>query len=238
MPGSKICNRCLVSKSKLDFGRNAKGKDGLDPSCRQCHCLRAKEKREQNKKHPEIKECGQKTCSCCKRSLPIQSFQLDRGRSDGRQYSCRECMTKMQRIRQAKRTATYQAPVGSKVCPKCKQTLSISSFTVEKGRADGVAHVCKKCKSERRQVLRLEVMAHYCEGEPSCACCGENHPYFLSIDHINGGGGKHRASISDTNFYRFLKREGYPEGYRILCHNCNQAFGYYGYCPHQKEKGH
>ena len=30
---------------------------------------------------------------------------------------------------------------------------------------------------------------------------------------------------------------GFPKDkYRLLCHNCNQSMGWYGYCPHQKEK--
>jgi len=27
--------------------------------------------------------------------------------------------------------------------------------------------------------------------------------------------------------------QGYPTGFRVLCHNCNQAIGLYGYCPHK-----
>ncbi len=71
-----------------------------------------------------------------------------------------------------------------------------------------------------------------------CACCGESHSEFLSIDHINGGGAKHRKSLGilggGTNFYKWLKKEGFPQGeYQLLCHNCNQALGAYGYCPHK-----
>jgi hypothetical protein len=29
-----------------------------------------------------------------------------------------------------------------------------------------------------------------------------------------------------------LARNGFPDGYRVLCHNCNMALGQYGYCPH------
>lgn len=35
-----------------------------------------------------------------------------------------------------------------------------------------------------------------------------------------------------TDFYRKLKQLGFPSGYRVLCHNCNQAIGFYGRCPH------
>jgi len=80
---------------------------------------------------------------------------------------------------------------------------------------------------------RYRVLGHY---GGVCACCGEERFEFLSIDHIKGGGTKHRAEIGGgTNMVGWLLKEGLPEGYRVLCHNCNQAFGFYGRCPHQDE---
>jgi len=90
-----------------------------------------------------------------------------------------------------------------------------------------------KRKSCRK--LKLEVMNHY---GGKCACCGESILEFLAIDHPNGGGNKDRIekcgakNRGGDNFYRTLKRLGFPSGYRVLCHNCNQARGYYGGCPH------
>ena len=78
---------------------------------------------------------------------------------------------------------------------------------------------------------KLDVISHY---GGKCACCGEDRYEFLSIDHINGGGGRHREMIG-PHILRWIQKQGYPEGYRILCHNCNQSLGFYGYCPHQKE---
>jgi hypothetical protein len=36
--------------------------------------------------------------------------------------------------------------------------------------------------------------------------------------------------------YRWLISSGFPEGFRVLCHNCNQAIGLYGFCPHQQHQ--
>lgn len=55
---------------------------------------------------------------------------------------------------------------------------------------------------------------------------------FLSIDHINGGGNRHREKVGSAKVYAWLKKRGYPKGYQVLCHNCNQAIGLYGKCPH------
>jgi hypothetical protein len=83
--------------------------------------------------------------------------------------------------------------------------------------------------------VRYRVLSHYSGGSPSCACCGETIFQFLAIDHIDGGGLKSRKSLglrSSTQLYRYLENESFPPGYRVLCHNCNLAIGFYGYCPH------
>lgn len=64
----------------------------------------------------------------------------------------------------------------------------------------------------------LEMIDVYGE---KCAVCGENTPEFLTIDHVNGGGTKHRRQISG-DFKKWLKSQGWPKnGYRLLCANCN-----------------
>ena len=84
--------------------------------------------------------------------------------------------------------------------------------------------------SELRLQARLEVINHY---GGKCTCCGEDELEFLCIDHINGGGKKHREEINSTNIYTWLINNNYPEGFRVLCHNCNMSLGIYGYCPHE-----
>ena len=86
---------------------------------------------------------------------------------------------------------------------------------------------------------RRKVVLEYYGGVPTkCACCGESRIEFLSIDHINGGGSKHRKELKifGIRFNDWLIKNNYPEGYRILCHNCNQSLGFYGYCPHERER--
>lgn len=89
-----------------------------------------------------------------------------------------------------------------------------------------------KKKSERK--LKLEVFIHYGGSPPKCACCSETEFVFLSIDHINGGGSKHRREIRKS-IYRWLKHNNFPEGYQVLCFNCNEGKRIKGICPHQEE---
>jgi len=67
-----------------------------------------------------------------------------------------------------------------------------------------------------------------------CACCGEDNPVLLVIDHINGNGQADRSLKGRGRaMYAHLKKLGYPRGeYRLLCHNCNMSLGFFGYCPH------
>jgi hypothetical protein len=86
---------------------------------------------------------------------------------------------------------------------------------------------------ELRRKYRQEAFDAY---GGACTCCGENRYEFLTIDHPDGGGRRERKSLSifgAAGFARWLAKQGYPPGYRVLCHNCNSAYGYYGYCPHQ-----
>jgi hypothetical protein len=92
--------------------------------------------------------------------------------------------------------------------------------------------------ARRYRRLRLEALQYYGGQEPECACCGEWHLSFLALDHIAGGGTQHRKDLNaaSLNIWEFLRREEYPIGYRVLCHNCNGARGYYGSCPHEDER--
>jgi hypothetical protein len=86
---------------------------------------------------------------------------------------------------------------------------------------------------------RWIILIHYGGDPPKCACCGETRYEFLSIDHINGGGNEERKKFLTTTgkynprkFYQWLIDNNFPEGFRVLCMNCNFALGHYGYCPH------
>lgn len=139
--------------------------------------------------------------------------------------------------------------VKTQICSKCKEEKPSEAFHpynhprkkrqayciscvnayYREHRKEYLAKACKKRKERRRICIE-----HY---GGKCACCGEITDEFLSIDHINGDGHKHRKQINRASVYYWLIKNDFPEGFRILCHNCNQAMGIYGYCPHQKMKG-
>jgi hypothetical protein len=88
-----------------------------------------------------------------------------------------------------------------------------------------------------RAEAKAAALVAYGGEKPACACCGETLPGMLTIDHIGGGGNEHRRSIGGTNraganTYIWLRKNGFPEGFRVLCFGCNDAIGAYGACPH------
>lgn len=57
---------------------------------------------------------------------------------------------------------------------------------------------------------------------------------FLALDHINGGGKADReAKGGVADWWYALVKQGFPDGYQVLCHNCNWAKHSLGVCPHQ-----
>jgi len=96
----------------------------------------------------------------------------------------------------------------------------------------------KKRAQKRNQERRKTVLIHYSGDSPKCACCGESHLGFLCIDHVDGGGNKHRKKLNRKThgFWRWLIEQNFPNGYRVLCHNCNFAIGAYDRCPHEDNR--
>lgn len=81
-------------------------------------------------------------------------------------------------------------------------------------------------RAQYHEKTRYTVFRHYAMSEkPSCLSCGIADMDVLTIDHIFGGGRKHRIEIraynSATAFYRWLVRNSFPDGFQVLCQNCN-----------------
>lgn len=139
-------------------------------------------------------------------------------------------------------------------CSKCGERKALSFMVIKSG---SWPDVCKACENKRTQTwrnsdhgrqlmreakarynekLKREVLSYYSRGTFRCACkgCPERSKSlaFLCIDHKNGGGNKHRKEIGIDRLYRWLRANGYPKGFQVLCHNCNHAKHVLGRCPH------
>lgn len=140
---------------------------------------------------------------------------------DWRMTTCSKCGAQFE--------ATYlKNGKAHKLCGKCRQWQRDTMRRARKRDPEGNAQYHR----DLRRRYSAEAFAAY---GGKCTCCGEERLEFLTFDHPDGGGRKHREAIGvggGSNFARWLAREGYPEGYRLLCYNCNMALGYWKYCPH------
>jgi hypothetical protein len=83
-----------------------------------------------------------------------------------------------------------------------------------------------------RAALKAEIILAY---GGKCRCCGESEPKFLTVDHTENDGHKHRLQIGNGGMttYRWLRKNGFPKkGFQLLCFNCNLAKSFFGACPH------
>lgn len=153
---------------------------------------------------------------------------------------CKPCINKieMSRYHAKKKSA---GPVGL-LCNRCGAELvfgknwrssswRVSLYLCISCKASGERGNYRKYDKPRRDAIRTEMIAAY---GGCCKCCGETESKFLGIDHIYGGGRKEREKLgAGVHYYRVLRKQGYPKDrFQLLCHNCNQAKGFYGQCPH------
>lgn len=88
----------------------------------------------------------------------------------------------------------------------------------------------------RRSRLMLKLAAFEAYGGPFCACCGERELIFLTMDHVNGREDVGHKGMLSKDLYLWLARNNFPEGFQVLCFNCNH--GKYlngGECPHRSK---
>lgn len=71
-----------------------------------------------------------------------------------------------------------------------------------------------------RRIMRHIAFDKY--GGRACIRCGNIYNSMLVLDHVNGGGNKQRREIG-ANIFSWLKAHNYPDGYQVLCQNCNMA---------------
>lgn len=143
-------------------------------------------------------------------------------------------------------------PTETKICNKCGIEQSVDEFYPRwrKGRASDLQARCSTClgagvkvyrdkdrpkwrkiNRDSWQRVRSIVLTAY-GNKCNCPGCEVTEPHFLALDHVDGGGKKHREKFGTIGIYMDVIRRGFPSEFQLLCHNCNQAKGYYGECPH------
>lgn len=127
-----------------------------------------------------------------------------------------------------------------KICNDCNIELLEYNWIFHSDKYKKKTYICDVCRKKKskeyitnnkkeisitkknyRFKLRLDIINYY---GGKCQICGENDIYYLTIDHINNDGNidrKVKKLGSGHNFYRYLIKNNFPEGFRVLCFNCN-----------------
>lgn len=127
-------------------------------------------------------------------------------------------------------------PVGASRCPGCA--------LYQRGRGCAKLGTANKGIEKRESLntnarlhtlrVRADVYRHYGHGQIRCACCGEREIACLSLDHIDGGGTKHRRENPNMKcLAKWAKQSNYPPIFQVLCMNCNRSKYVYGECHHR-----
>jgi len=197
-----------------------------------------------------------KVCIGCRHEKPLEDFTKHPRMKSGRQSRCRECTRNGRRDKANNNRGKGLCFCGEKPAPNSKLCLfhqdKASHYHRNYMKDPVKKSALQKRNRELQQQLKLETFDAY--GGRSCSCCGEHRIEFLSIDHIQGsprrgsrlgvknGEGQFKApprqatNRTGGGLYRWLKKNSYPKGFRVLCMNCNFAHGHAGYCPHELER--
>lgn len=217
MDQQRTCKVCGETKPIDDFYLYDKRRGYRSRSCIAC----------ESEKRNNLLET-ERTCKTCGVGKPLSEFNIAQGREGYRRHECKPCESA--RKKEWYNRNYHQARQRQKEA--YEQRKNQPRFHSEERRK----YLRELAKRSRAKYKDLAIK-HY--GGYKCACCGETEPLFLTLDHINNDGYMLRKYGEQpggaAQIYHWLHKHGYPEGFQVLCMNCN--FGKArngGICPHKK----
>jgi hypothetical protein len=229
------CGHCKKEKPLSEMSSTAV-KGGSPNWCKECVREYARQRRITSEP-----KTGTMICTKCGLEKPVSEMSSSAVKGTGANW-CKDCtneLTRKWRNRVPGKAAAYMREYRAKyperhkkqaATRRKKKIAEMNPMELELFRKQETDH-----SRYFNQKLREEVFDAYGH---RCACCGESNPFFLSIDHIDNDGAQKRKSGEQpkggTSFYRWLKKNGFPKGFQVLCMNCNVGkHRNGGICPHQ-----
>ena len=159
-----------------------------------------------------------KICAECKNELPIDAFSIRNRERDGHYCYCKECKSKQDKLYRKNNKDKIKKKAHEKYLRNIEHINKKSTLYSKQNREK-----CRAWGTKAKNKLKAEIFVHYGNGEIKCKLCPELDLNLLTIDHINGNGNQHRKEIGKKtgyNFYSWLKKNNYPDGYQVLCWTC------------------
>jgi hypothetical protein len=208
---TKPCIKCSRVLPLDEFHRHPSTRDGHQGTCKDCV---RENVRLWNEANPEKVRENRRRWKAANREKVLESARRfreanrEKRREESRRYS-EEHREDIRRYREEHREEARERTRQWREANPEKTREAVSRWQQEQART---------------------VFTHYSgTGPPSCACCGATKR--LSIDHVHGGGKEHRIALfgkedaGGPRFYYWLIKNGFPDGYQVLCMPCNASKG-------------
>ena len=169
--------------------------------------------------------------------------QSEKGKASSKKYRSKpEIKVKMKEHAQSSEYKKWKKDYNARPETRAKERIRKSTSEYKKKAKVYTQKPDVKAKADAKilfnAMVRLNVLLTYSKRHsnsdvPCCNCCGQNsHPEFLAIDHIFGK--KQMDSIPElvaigyssklkNHLLPWIIDNNFPEGFQILCHNCNQS---------------
>lgn len=201
---------------------------GAEASCKKCRAAnneRRKKQYEAKKAASKCPQCGSPTdgtvlCAGCRGNQTGSQRRYYRNKAAG---VCRFCGKPSDGKSRCVECAEKQKPAARRHYEKRKQEGRCSRCgrpVDDKTRCSACSELDSEAGRLRYRQLRDEVFAAY--GGYQCSLCPCCDPDVMEIDHVDGGGNEHRREIGQSALYAWLKSNGFPAGFRVLCPTCNK----------------
>ena len=189
-----------------------------------------------------------KRCCKCGASKPLMDYWFD-AKKNRHNPRCRTCQAadraswkarNSDRVKQTNRAWQLANPERVKATQD-RWKAKNPGIAAQRMREWRLANLERHRGTCRRNDQRMKDACYEAYGGYRCACCGESHPQFLTIDHINNDGAAHRKDVNNglrrgggKKIYTWLISNNFPAGFQILCMNCNWGKARNGgICPHR-----
>lgn len=213
----RTCKTCGESKLAEEFYLYDKTRNYRSRSCIPC---------EQAKRLSVVELT--RICKTCGTEQPIDKFNFSSRLFGYRRHECLTCETARMRTWHSDNIVSANAKM--KAAYEIRKNSPKAQSEEKRLYANNAA---KKTRIKHKDLA----FRHY--GGYICACCGETEPLFLTLDHVNNDGyvrNKYGGEArSGARLYHWLHAHSYPEGFQVLCMNCNLGKARNGgICPHNK----
>lgn len=174
----------------------------LDPEKRQATQHRYRERLRQR-----VLDRYGRCCSSCNEEREL-ALELDHIHDDGKVHAVKRAGSIYLDAFHEERDDIYQI-----LCASCNWRKHLAVLKRKRS-----PH--RTARNNRRSRARLRKLVIDVYGG-ACRGCGERDLDVLLMDHVQNDGHLHRRQVKASALYRWLRDNNYPEGFQVLCRNCN-----------------